>query len=160
MKFMKVRRFVVTSLLIGAFACASAPIKQQAVVTLGASERALEAAHDAERLLCNPGADQTTVITTCNGPGADLVKLTSEKHVQLAGLFSKAFATEILAAKSLQAWRSGEPAPSSIADYQRDINAILSAVVSLLPEAKDLISKTQKADVEAKKTAAAVSATK
>jgi hypothetical protein len=143
-------------LVIGLSAgCASTPVKQQAVVSLAASEQALEAAHDMERALCNPTADKTKPVTECV---ANAIGLTTAIHQQVAVVFSKAFSTEILAANALRAWKSGEPAPASLADYQRDLLEIVAVIRRLLPQATDLIGKTQSAADEAKKTAAAAAA--
>jgi len=134
-------------------ACAKTSLKQQGVVSLAASEQALEAAHNMERSLCNPQADQTKAITECT---QNAVGLTTEIHSQVALAFSKAFSTEILAANALRAWKSGEPAPASLADYQRDLQEIVAVITRLLPQARDLIGRTLAAADEAKKTATAV----
>lgn len=142
------KKLLVICTLLLAVGCASTPIKQQTVVSLSASEMALESAHDIERALCNPTADKTQAITTCE---TNPVGLTSVVHVQLAAMFSKAFASEKLAAEALKAWKSGEPAPSSLADYQRDILALVDTITKLLPQAKALVQKTNDASVEASK---------
>lgn len=133
--------------------CASLPLKQKAVVGLAASEAALEGAHDAERALCSPSSDQTKAITHCDGAQAVTLGLTDAKHVAIAKVFSKAFDTEIKAAEALKVWRSGEPAPSSVAEYQKDVSDLLALVAQTIPQSKDVISKVQQAVDEAAKTA-------
>lgn len=132
-----------------ATACASLPAKQRAVVGLQASETALEAAHDAERALCAPTADQTKAITHCDGPQAASLRLTDARHHDLADLFSRAFAAEQVAAKALLAWKAGDPVPTDIAGYQAIVNEIVQTVVTLLPQATAVIShaKVAQADV-------------
>lgn len=125
--------------------CASLPQKQRAVMSLAASEAALAASHDAERLLCSPTANQTTAITHCEGAQASAIGLTDERHRQLARLFATAFDAEVKAATALKLWRAGDPAPSSVADYQRDVQGILSAVLVLAPRTERVVSKAQEA---------------
>ncbi len=144
-------------LLVLSIACASLPAKQRAVVSLGASEAALEAAQTAERLLCAPGADQTKGIAHCDGPTAATVGLTDARHLQLAGLFSRAFQAEIAAAMILQTWAPGQPTPASLTDYITIINQILQLVATY---GGDVQSHTQTAVTEAAKVSTAVGATK
>lgn len=135
-----------------ALACASLPAKQKAVVDLQASETALEAAHDAERALCSPTADQTKAITHCDGAQAVAIGLTDARHQQLAGLFSKAFGAETIAATALKSWQAGDPAPASVADYQKIVSQILAAITQIVP-------LTEKTFTQAKAAADAAAAT-
>lgn len=150
------KRLLMLCLVLASVACASTPLKQQGVVSLAASESALESAHDIERGLCSPAADKTQAITVCDGPSATAVGLTSAIHQQMATMFSKAFEAERLAATALKTWKSGDPAPTSLAEYRRTVNELVSAVISLLPQAKALVQKSQDAATEATKTATAV----
>lgn len=134
-------------------ACASLPLKQQAVVTLAASESALEAAHDFERSLCSPTADKTKAITHCDGAGAASLGLTDAKHQQLARLFSSAFGDEQKASAALKAWQAGAPAPSDLAGYQQDIQTILALVGQTFPQTHDIVVKAQEAVDDAAKVA-------
>ena len=125
--------------------CASLPLKQKAVVSLQASETALEAAHDAERALCSPTADQTKAITHCDGTQAVAIGLTDARHHDLAVLFVKAFGIEIDAATALKAWKAGDPAPSSVAEYQQVIDQILALVKQIVPATDAIATKVQQA---------------
>jgi len=147
------KRILVVSLLALVTACASLSLKQNAVVSLQASETALEAAHDAERLLCSPTADQAQAITHCDGAGAQALGLTDAKHQQLARLFSTAFGAEALAANALTVWRAGDPPPSNVADYQKDLDDILALVEQTFPSTHVTVTKTQAAVDEAAKIA-------
>jgi hypothetical protein len=134
--------------------CASLPAKQTTVVSLQASETALEAAHDAERLICSPSADKTKAITHCDGPQAASIGLTDARHVQLARAFSKAFDTEIKAATVLKAVPVNGTMPASLAEYQADLNAILALVSEVFPKTAETAVKVQQAVDEAAKAAA------
>ncbi len=142
--------------LVGSFTagCASLPVKQRAVVSLQASETALEAAHDAERLLCSPTADQTKAITHCDGAQAAAIGLTDDVHRRLARLFSIAFDAQEKAALVLKTWRAGDPAPASFADYRRVASEILGLVGEIVPKEQDAVAKAQQAVDEAAKVAA------
>ena len=133
--------------------CASLPLKQKAVVGLAASETALEAAHDAERALCSPTADQAKAITHCDGAQAATLQLTDARHVAIAKVFSQAFSTEVRAAEALKVWRAGEPAPAGVAEYQKDLTDLLALVAQTIPTSKDVVSQIQQALDEAVKTA-------
>ncbi len=135
-------------------ACASLPIKQQAVQGLQASELALEAAHHAERALCSPTAIQTAPITHCDGPAAAAIGLTDDRHRQIARLFSQAFDAEIKAATALMLWRAGEPWPADLIGYQRVIADLLSGISHILPSTERTVEKVQQAVDEAAKIAA------
>jgi hypothetical protein len=150
------RRIYLVGLLVAfvlAAACASLPLKQKAVVSLAASEAALEAGHDAERALCSPTSDQTKAITHCDGPQAATLQLTDARHAEIAKVFSKAFDTEVRAAEALKVWRAGEPAPAGVAAYQKDLTDLLALVAQTIPRSKDVVSKIQQALDEAAKTA-------
>jgi hypothetical protein len=134
---------VLLTLTVGA--CASLSKKQTAVVSLQASETALEASHDAERLLCNPTADQKAAITHCEGSSAESIGLTDARHQAIAKAYSIAFASEIKAASALQAWKAGDPAPSNLAEYQVDLNAILDLVGSTIPQTQTTVVKIKEA---------------
>jgi hypothetical protein len=150
------KRIVIASVCLFAISCASLPIKQQAVVSLQASELALESSHNLERSLCAPSANQAEAITTCNGPNAVTLGLTTERHQQLAAIYSKAFATEVLAANSLKAWKAGDPKPSSLLDYQKILGELLIALSQFIPNATELVSTTQSASDHALKTSSLV----
>jgi len=147
------RILFVVALLTLVTACASLPAKQNATISLQASEVALESAHDAERLLCSPTADPSAAITHCDGSGAAALGLTDAKHQQLARLFSTAFGAEIAAANALTIWRAGDPPPSTVAEYQRDLDDILAAVKLTFPSTQVAVTKTQTAVDEAAKIA-------
>jgi hypothetical protein len=139
--------------LVSAVSCASLSLKQNAVISLQASETALESAHDAERLLCSPTADQTQAITHCDGAGAQALGLTDAKHQQPARLFSTAFGAEAIAANALTVWRAGDHAPSNVADYQKDLDDILALVQQTFPATHVTVTKAQAAVDEAAKIA-------
>jgi hypothetical protein len=143
-------------LLVG---CASAGLnlKQNAVAALQISETALAGAQDLERSLCFT-APATESGPTCTSPTAAMAGLTSARHVQLALLFGKAFKSEIDAATALQTWKSGDPAPSTVAQYQADITATLDAAHMLLPGTltQPLVDKIQAAVNAAATVATAV----
>jgi hypothetical protein len=126
-------------------------LKQQAVIGVQASETALEAAHDIERSLCfvNPTTEQGG---HCTNAIAATVGLTDAKHQQLATLFAKAFATEIKASIALQAWNSGQPAPTNLVEYKADVDAVLNLARQLVTgQAQSFIDKAQAAVDEAAK---------
>ncbi len=138
------KRIVLVALLL-AVSCASLPLKQRAVVSLSASETALEASHDAERLLCSPTANQAQPITHCDGAQAATIGLTDAKHQQLARLYSTAFAAEIVAATALKAWQAGDPPPVTIGDYRKDLDAILVLIGTTIPASQPTVTKIQAA---------------
>ena len=148
------RKVLLLLVFVVSSACASLPAKQTAVVTLQASETALEAAHNSERALCNPAADKTKAVTHCEGPAAAQLGLTDDRHVQLAKAFSKAFDTEIKAATVLKALPANGTAPASLAEYQADLNAILALVSGIFPSTSETVAKVQEAINEAAKVAA------
>lgn len=125
-------------------ACASLPVKQQAVVSLQASETALVGAHDIERSLCfvSPSTESGG---HCTNPQAAAVKLTDATHQKLAGIFAKAFAGEIQAAIALKGWQAGAPPPTDLAGYQFDIQQALATAKLLDPAAAALIAQIQSA---------------
>jgi hypothetical protein len=141
-------RVLVVALVVTA-ACASLPAKQRAVVGLQASETALEAAHDAERALCAPSANQSQPIVQCDGAQAAAIGLTDARHQQLARVFATAFASEAHAATALKAWQAGDPAPVTVADYHKDVTAVLALVANLIPSAQSVVTKVQTAVDEA-----------
>jgi hypothetical protein len=148
------KRIGLTLATLGIVACASLPLKQKAVISLQASEMALEASHDLERSLCSPTADQTQPIRHCDGPQAATLGLTDARHSALAVKFSKAFDLEIQAATALKLWRSGEPAPADFAGYRQVINEILTDVLQFLPKSQPIVEKAQAAVDEAGHVAA------
>jgi hypothetical protein len=151
------KRIVLTLCLAGSLACASVPVKQQAVMSLQASETALETAHDMERSLCFT----TPPIETgghCTNPLAPQLGLTDTVHQQLAKLFSRAFEYEGKAALVLQTWRAGDPVPTSVSGYQKDITDILALANTLLPgpQTQAFLAKTKEAVDAGAKIAVAV----
>lgn len=150
------RLFVVALLAFVVTGCASLSKKQTAVVSLQASETALEASHDAERLLCNPTADQKAAITHCEGSSATAVGLTDARHQAIAKAYSVAFASEIKAASVLKAWKAGDPAPSNLAEYQVDLNAILDLVGANIPQTQTTVVKIKEAITAAASVASLV----
>lgn len=132
--------------------CASLPVKQRAVASLAASETALEAAHDAERALCSPTAAPNAVIRHCDGAAG----LPDAAHQKAAVLFSKAFATEVTAATALKVWRAGDPVPSTVAEYQRDLSDLLAIIAATVPKSQSIVAKIQTAVDEAAKIAVIV----
>lgn len=144
---------VMLLLLVGLVsACASLSVKERAVVTLNASEIALEGSHDAERLFCSPAADQTQPITHCDSELAQGIGLSDERHQALARLYSRAFSAQILAARALQAWRAGDPAPASLAQYQAIVLDIIAEVTKLWPSVNAVVAKAREAGDSAAKT--------
>ena len=125
-------------------ACVSLPLKQKAVISLQASETALEGAHDLERSLCfvSPATESGG---HCTNPQAAVVKLTDATHQKLASIFAQAFAAEIKGATALKAWQAGTPAPSDVMSYQKDIQAILDTAKKLDPAANNFIAQIQSA---------------
>lgn len=123
-------RIVLATLLL-AVGCASIPVKQRVVVGSQAVETVLGAAQDFERA----AFAQSTI------PG-----LTAAKHQAFAGALSKAFDAQIKLNTALVAWRSGEPAPATLAELQTDVNDAFAVAQSLLPaggRAADLLAKVQ-----------------
>lgn len=149
---MKSLRFVVLAALVSA--CASLPVKQKAVVSLQASEMALEASHDAERALCSPNADKTKPIQHCDGSIALKIGLTDAKHKEIAGLYVTAFDAQLKAATALKAWRAGDPYPTTVAEYQHGASDILILVAQVFPKSQATVTKAQQAVNEAAKIAA------
>lgn len=153
---MKIACIIAATLVTGC-ATVGVNLKQNAVLSLQVSESALESAQNIERSLCftNPVTDSGTM---CNNPTAATVGLTNARHVQLAQFFVRAFTSEIAAATALQAWKSGDPAPTTVAQYQADINATLSVAQMLLPSvlSQSLIDKLKAAIAGAAATATAV----
>ena len=150
------KRLVLVLALVASAACASISVKQKAVVGLQASETALESAHDIERSLCfvNPATESGG---HCTNPLAASFKLTDASHQKAASLFSKAFAGQIKIGVALQAWRAGDPAPSGVAEYQRDVTDILAVAQTLIGEkAAPFIAKAQTAVDEAARIAVIV----
>ncbi len=127
------KRLIVFVVALSLSGCASLPLKQQAVVSLQASETALESSHDAERALCSPTANPTTAITHCDGAAAATIGLTDARHQALARLYSKAFAIEDQAQAALKAWRAGDPKPSSLAEYEGIVNDLIALIVQFIP---------------------------
>lgn len=127
------------------YGCGSIGLKQQAVITLNGSEAALEAAHDAERLVCSPTANQAAAITHCDGPLAVQLGLTDAKHQALARAFSVAFEAQAKAAIVLQAWRAGDPAPASVSEYHQDVSDVLALVAQVFPTTHTVTTDAQQA---------------
>lgn len=120
--------------------CASVGLKQKAVQAVQVSEMGLETAHDAERALFAAGA------------------IPADKHRQLAGVFVHAFDLEIKVAAGLKLWRSGDPPPSGVADYQKDVTDILTYAKTLSadPRAQTFLTNAQMAVDKAAAIAVAV----
>jgi len=133
-------RLILVLALVVSTACASLPAKQRAVVSLQASELALEAAHDAER-----------AAFLSHVPG-----LTVSVHQRIAGAFVVAFDAQITAATALKAWRAGEPAPVSVAEYRHDLTDIMTLVSQVLPSTHATVTHAQQAIEEATKVAALI----
>ncbi len=148
------KQFCLTVILSLGMACASAglSLKQKAVVSLQASELALEASHDAERLLCSPNADKSLAITHCDGPFG----ISDAKHHTLAVAFSNAFSDEIKAATVLKTWEPGDTAPSTVAAYVKDADAILKLIGEIIPSTENATLKAREAAAEAAKVAVIV----
>ncbi len=136
-------------------ACASLPLKENAVKGLQASELALESAQTIERGLCFI-APTTESGGHCSNAMAATVGLTDARHQALASAFSAAFGVEIKAATALKAWKAGDPAPSDVATYRADAQGILLLVQTLAPGSADLVSKAQLAVNEATAVATAL----
>lgn len=136
-------RWFVILIALGLSACASLPLKQRAVVSLQASETALEASHNAERTLCSPTADPTKAITHCDGSTAAVIGLTDAVHQDLARKFAAAFDVQIVAATAVQTWRAGEPPPKSVADYHRDLTDLLAVIKTSVPKSGTVVDKAQ-----------------
>ena len=124
------KRLILVVLLASAVACASLPAKQQAVGSLQASETALESAHDIERALCF-NVPATEKGTHCTNPVATTIGLTDAKHQQMAVVFSDAFTVVITAGNALKLWQAGQPVPTSVLQYQADVNQILALAGAL-----------------------------
>lgn len=135
------RRLIVLVALLS-FGCASLPAKQKAVVSLQASETALEGAHNLERSLCFV-TPATEAGGHCTNPQAASVKLTDATHQKLATFFAQAFAVEIKAAVALKAWQAGAPAPSDVTTYRATIQQILDTAKTLDPGAASFIQQVQ-----------------
>ena len=136
-------------------ACASLPAKQTAVISLSASETALEGFQTLERSVCfvNPGTESGG---HCTNPQAAAVNLTDALHQKISGVLAQAFAAEIKAATALIAWQAGQPAPTDLATYQSDIQQALTAAQALDPSASNLISQIQSAVNSAAQVAASL----
>lgn len=150
--------FMLILLTITAWACGSTGIsvKQTSVLSLQVSETSLEGAQNIERSLCfvspatesgpvctNPVAAQVGLSKLVDDPQSPGVKI--QVHQLMARYFAKAFQDEILAATALIAWRAGDPAPASVAEYQADINQTLLVAQTLVPGVltQPLVTKIQ-----------------
>lgn len=137
---------ITASLGLGMAACASSGgprAKTNAVVSLQAAETLLEASHDAERLLCNGTANQLAPIQHCNAQGIAL-GLTDERHHQLAVFYAHAFDVQGKAALALKAWRAGDPAPATVAQYAKDAADIVDVANQIAP-GNPFVTKAQAA---------------
>lgn len=99
-------------------------IKQLMVVSLQASETALETSHDMERALCFT-SPSTESGGHCTNPLAATAHLTDDKHQKLADFYVTAFSKEIAAAGELKTWTSG-PVPATLAGYRGVLDNILN----------------------------------
>ena len=116
--------------------CASIPIKQRATQSLAGTQQLLIAAQDAERQLCNAAAyakDPAAPITTCEGPSAAAVQLTTERHRAIARALAQAFDAHVMASVALQAWRAGDPVPTGLSEITAAVREALAVVRQLLP---------------------------
>ncbi len=148
------------TLTVAVIGCGQISLKQKAVISLAASETALEAAHDAERLLCSPTSNQAAAITHCDSAQAAAVGLTDARHVTIAKAFSQAFIAQNKAAIALQVWRAGEPAPSSVDEYRTDIQQVLAVVSAAFPKSHNVVVKVSDAVNEAASVAAFIAGVK
>lgn len=155
------KKVAISLALVFIVSCASVGVnlKQKAVLSLQISEQALESAQDIERSLCftTPATQSGTM---CTNPQATTVGLTNARHVQMSQFFVKAFTDQIAAAQALTLWKSGDPAPTTVSQYQADINATLVVAQMLLPGVltKPLVDKVQAALAGAASVAVAVGA--
>ncbi len=141
------KRLIVLVALLSA-GCASTPLKQNATLGLQTSMTALASAQDIERSLCF-NAPATESGSHCTNALAATVGLTDARHVGMARYFEVAFVAESKSSVALLTWKSGDPAPSSVAEYQTDITAILNLTKQLLPGAQSLVDTVQTAVNEA-----------
>ncbi len=136
------RLILILALFAFAPGCATTGLhlKQQAVQAAQVSEMGLEAAHDAERLLFTAGVS------------------TPARHKAIAAVFVRAFELEIQVAQGLKLWRAGDPPPSNLAAYQRDLTEILTYALTLSadPRAQTFLQQAQVAVDQAALIAAIV----
>lgn len=131
---MKTRRTHVYAVLVLLLvsACASMPVKQKAVLSLQSVQVALGAAQDLERA----AYQQQTI------PG-----LTADRHKVISQAFVVAFDTQIKTAMVLQAWKAGDPVPTSLSQLHAAATDVLTLVSQLVTNAsqKDLVARAQEA---------------
>lgn len=151
---MRQKRLLRARLTVGVFAlwgimavaaCASLPVKEQAVKTTQTAEIALGAAQDFERATFASGTAPW---------------LTVERHQAISRAFSTAFGTQVKLAIALDAWRAGDPKPADIDQLTKDVNdtlKVIQAAIADNPKAKgasDLLAKVQTIVDEVAKLAA------
>lgn len=120
-------------LLTLATACASVPVKQQAVLSVQTSVQVLGTIQDAERAICNGAADKTKPITHCEGPAAVQAGITDAQHQQFSAALARAFTIEGQAITALRAWKAGEPTPTTVALFTADLSQAMAVVRQLAP---------------------------
>ncbi len=167
------RRLTFVLLLSFAASCATTglSLKQTGLTSLQVSETSLAGAQTIENALCfnDPSLESGPA---CTNPIAATVGLTSlvanpdyvagqtpaqiPRHQLIAKYFVKAFTAELAAENALLAWKAGDPAPTTVSDYQADINAALTVANQLAP---GLVSAPLLAKLQAAVTGAAAVAT-
>jgi hypothetical protein len=80
-----------------------------------------------------------------------VAQLTPERHRNIEGLLGTAFRDHAKATRAVQVWRAGDPVPTSIAEFQRDVDDVLKLVKDTFPQSSSLVSLIQQVVNEATK---------
>lgn len=125
--------------------CASVPIKEKMVTGLQVSETLLAQAQDTERFLCSPETSPGVPIQSCQGATATAAGLTTEKHRAISAALATAFAAQGQAAIAMQAWRSGDPVPTTLPALAQAVKEALQVVrqLTVTAEVSSMLSRLQ-----------------
>lgn len=119
-------------------------VKQIGVTTLTSVDATLSAAQDYERAhvaaLQLDAPASASLLKICM-PATTVAQPT--KHQVIACLFRKAFTDEAAAARALQTYRPGDPAPRDLLTLQHDADDVLNAVKLVAPASADFVAKAQ-----------------
>lgn len=163
MKFRPFRLPILIAALLAIVAgCASLPARQKAVQSTQAVDLALSKFQDAEWQACNGTAYLAFVnagraidraVTTCAGPEAEALRLTTEKHQAINKQLASAFATQRKIVLVLQNWQVGQPTPAELPDLMTQSRSFLELVKTLAAtdQQKQLVSLGETVLVEIQK---------
>ncbi len=150
---------VIIAMSLMALNACSVSLKQNVTLSLQTSEAALEGAQTIERTLCfnAPATESGPVCTNQLGIAAGLNKMVQNPnaaqqmittHQLIAFYFDQAFGYVKLAAIALPAWKAGDPAPTSVVQYQADALAVLAEAQKLfqsVPSVTSFVAKAKEA---------------